>query len=111
MNSLLLQGWLVSQRGAVHLDLLLVTGTEVPLGSLLLTLAGLGSIAGVLAGGFLLDLTRKPVLLVAGALLLNVALNIVIPLCTVFPVMGCLYFTAHFAMSGIDVGEWWWLTV
>ncbi|KAK7109159.1 sodium-dependent glucose transporter 1B-like [Littorina saxatilis] len=96
-------GWVVGQRGAVFLDLLLVTGTDVTLGSILFTVAGLASIAGGLAGGFLLDTTRKPILMMTMVFVLNAALNSTLALCEPLPLMSTLYFLSHFALSVYDV--------
>lgn len=101
------KGWVVGQRGAVFLDLLLVTGTDVTLGSILFTVAGLASIAGGLAGGFLLDTTRKPILMMTMVFVLNAALNSTLALCEPLPLMSTLYFLSHFALSVYDVGKSW----
>nr|KAG5714178.1 hypothetical protein BaRGS_018395 [Batillaria attramentaria] len=70
--------------------------------------AHLGSVAlahvvGSVAGGFLLDAFRRPVLMMAGAMLLNAVLNGTVPLCTSFPVMNALYFLINMALAVIDV--------
>ncbi|KAK7508749.1 hypothetical protein BaRGS_00000315, partial [Batillaria attramentaria] len=96
-------GWVSGQRGASFLDLLLVTHTDITLGSLLLTLAGLAALTGVLTGGFLLDCTGRPHLMMAGAMLLNAVFSGVIPKCTAFPLMAALYFLAFFAFANFEV--------
>ena len=96
---------MVGQRGAAFLDLLLVTNTDVGLGSILFTLAGLASIAGSLAGGFLLDRTGRPVLMMTGVFVLNAAVNGTLALCKPLALMSTLYFLSHFALSVYDVGK------
>jgi predicted MFS family arabinose efflux permease len=104
-----LQGWVVGQRGAAFLDLLLVTQTDVTAGSLLFSFAGLASIVGALLGGFVLDAFRRPLAMMTGVFLANAAVNSTLALCESLPLMATLYFASHFALAVYDVGKCWFL--